>query len=79
MPTWSTDPGTGRQYDCTPSAPILHFTDVAATAQYCRHAHYLWSRAIIDGCSASTYCPTLTVSRGQMSKFLVNGFGLTLY
>ena len=73
------DPTTLRIYNCDPPNASLHFSDVAATAGYCRHAHYLWARTVIDGCTLSTYCPTSSISRGQMSKFLANGFALRLY
>jgi hypothetical protein len=41
--------------------------------------HFLWAKGIIAGCTSTTYCPTGTVSRDQMAKFLVNAFALQLY
>ena len=79
VPADYTDPVTARHYDCGGAPPTLYFTDVAAGALYCRHAHYLWARAVVDGCGATTYCPSGIVNRAAMAKFLTNGFGLVLY
>ncbi len=77
--TYGPDPVTGLSYSCAAGSPNVHFTDVPATDSFCKHVHYLWARGIIAGCSSTTYCPTATVSRDQMAKFLVNGFQLVLY
>ena len=53
--------------------------DVTATSAYCRHAHYLWARAIVDGCASQAYCPSAALTRLQMAKLLVNAFALELY
>ena len=81
VPVFSQDPVTGRVYSCDPAQASLHFTDITATDAFCRHVHYLWSKAIVDGCTATParYCPASLVRRDQMAKFLVNGFGFTLY
>lgn len=78
------DPNTGlnefgfpRQYDCT-SATGTHFTDVPSGAIYCKQVHYLWARGAIDGFPDGSFGPGGNVTRDQMSKFLVNGFGFTL-
>jgi hypothetical protein len=80
VPGAYSDTGTGRAYDCVAPTPVLYFTDVPASAQYCRHAHYIWARSIVDGCVASPaqYCPAPAVNRAAMAKFLVNAFGLSL-
>ena len=72
------DGATGRSYSCDAGAPNLHFVDVVASDPHCRHAHYLWARGFIAGCSDKKYCPDSDVTRGQMAKFLVNGFQLNL-
>jgi hypothetical protein len=77
VPAMGTIPGVG-DYSCM-GAPGSLFADVATTAAYCRHTHYLWARRVIDGCTLTAYCPAPMVIRGQMAKFLTNGFGLTLY
>jgi hypothetical protein len=74
-----TDPGTGLAYDCSAGSPSIHFTDVPAADSFCKHVHFLWAKGIISGCGATTYCPTGTVARDAMAKFLVNAFNLTLY
>ena len=72
------DGATGRSYSCDAGAPNLHFADVVASDAHCRHAHYLWARGFIAGCSDSQYCPDSDVTRGQLAKFLVNAFQLNL-
>ncbi|MEP6769190.1 MAG: hypothetical protein ABJC61_11005 [Acidobacteriota bacterium] len=73
------DAETGRSYSCAPAAPSLHFTDVPASDPFCKHAHYLWARGAIAGCSPSEYCPVPAVTRAEMAKFLSKAFGLALY
>jgi hypothetical protein len=73
------DPATGLSYSCAPGSPNLHFTDVPASNAFCKHIHYLWAKGIVGGCTATQYCPTQTVNRDAMAKFIANGFGLQLY
>ena len=75
------DPVSNLEYSCSQASPQLYFSDILATDPWCRHAHYLWARQIINGCWASPpmYCPADPTTRGQMAKFLVNGFSLSLY
>jgi len=73
------DPATGRSYACTTTSPNVHFTDVPASDPFCKHAHYLWARGVIAGCSPTEYCPSSSVKRDEMAKFLSNALGLTLY
>ena len=77
--TYGPDPVTGLSYSCDASSPNVHFTDVSASNSFCKHVHFLWAKGIIAGCSSTTYCPSGTVSRDQMAKFLVNAFRLELY
>jgi len=77
--TYGPDPVTGFSYSCNPASPSLFFTDVSTTDTFCKHAHFLWAKGVIVGCSASQYCPTLNVGRDEMSKFLTNAFHLLLY
>ena len=72
------DPATGRSYDCG-AAPSTHFTDVPAGDPFCKHVHYLWARGVVSGCAPTQYCPASSVLRGEMAKFLANGFALKLY
>ena len=73
------DPVTGLSYSCDAGSPNLHFTDIAVADSFCKHAHFLWAKGIIAGCSFSEYCPTGDVGRDEMAKFLANAFQLTLY
>ncbi|HEY7113775.1 MAG TPA: S-layer homology domain-containing protein [Thermoanaerobaculia bacterium] len=77
--TYGPDAGTGRAYSCAAASPNVHFTDVPVSNAFCRHIHYLWARAIVDGCTATAYCPSQVVNRDAMAKFISNAFGLTLY
>jgi hypothetical protein len=77
--TYGPDPDTGLSYSCDAGSPNMHFADVFPSDVYCKHAHYLWARGIISGCSASQYCPDFTIGRDEMSKFLTNAFKLLLY
>jgi hypothetical protein len=66
-------------YSCDPAAPIIHFNDVPAGDPFCKHVHFLWAKRIIAGCGPDSFCRDGDVTRGQMAKFVVNAFGLTLY
>jgi hypothetical protein len=77
--TYGPDPVTGFSYSCNPSSPDLHFTDITVSDSFCRHAHYLWARGVIVGCSATLYCPNFDVGRDEMAKLLSNAFSLVLY
>jgi len=79
VPISYTDPTTARSYSCVSGSPNLHFTDVPVSNAFCKHIHYLWARGIVDGCSATKYCPGSPVARDAMAKFIANGFGLKLY
>ena len=80
VPTsYGPDAVTGRSYNCSTTAPNVHFTDVPATDPYCKLAHYLWARGVIAGCAPTAYCPTPSVMRSEMAKFLSNAGGLSLY
>ena len=77
--TYGPDPSTGRSYSCNAGTPNLHFSDVGVLHPFCKHIHYLWAKGVVDGCSATQYCPTAPVARDAMAKFIANGFGLQLY
>ena len=79
VPVSYTDPTTSRSYSCVSGSANLHFTDVPVSNAFCKHVHYLWARGIVDGCTATKYCPTAAVARDAMAKFIANGFGLQLY
>jgi hypothetical protein len=77
--TYGPDPGTGLSYSCNVGSPSLHFTDIPASDPLCKHAHFLWARGVISGCSATQYCASGEVGRDEMAKFLANAFKLVLY
>ncbi|HEY7113741.1 MAG TPA: S-layer homology domain-containing protein, partial [Thermoanaerobaculia bacterium] len=77
--TYGPDPVTGFSYSCDTGSPAIHFSDVPASDPFCKHIHYLWAKGVVDGCTATTYCPNDNVTRDAMAKFLVNGFRLQLY
>jgi PKD repeat protein len=70
------DSGVARSYNCATTGGS-RFTDVPASAAYCRHVNYLWARGVIDGYTTTTFAPALTVTRGQMAKFIGNAFKLS--
>jgi hypothetical protein len=54
------------------------FTDLADRPAYVRQAiASAYEAGITAGCTETTYCPLEPVTRGQMSKFIVVGYGLT--
>ena len=79
VPLTYSDLGTGLAYSCATASPNVHFTDVPVSNAFCKHIHYLWAKGVVDGCSATKYCPSAPVARDAMAKFIGNGFGLKLY
>jgi len=71
--------GGARTYDCANNPGNSHFPDVPPTLFECRHVNYLWARGVISGFADGTFGPALPVTRGQMAKFIGNGFRLPLY
>ena len=68
--------GTGY---APPACGVPMFNDVPASSSFCRWIEELRRRGVVTGCTSTSYCPTLTVSREQMSVFLTVTFGLNLY
>jgi len=79
VPATYADPTTSRSYSCVSGSANLHFSDVPVSNPFCKHIHYLWAKGIVDGCTATTYCPGQPVARDAMAKFIANGFRLQLY
>ncbi len=52
------------------------FSDVAPSAPFARWIEELAREGVTLGCGGGSYCPALTVSRGQMAAFLRKSFGL---
>ena len=55
------------------------FSDVPAASPFCRWIEELARRGVVAGCGGGAYCPTLPVTRQEMSVFLSATFGLQLY
>jgi hypothetical protein len=55
------------------------FADVPASSPYCRWVEELARRSVVGGCGNGNYCPSVAVTRGEMSVFIVATFGLLLY
>lgn len=66
-------------YDCSLTTPKTHFADAPAGSAFCAAAHFLWATGVTQGCGPTAFCPSSTITRGQGSKLLVDGLGLTLY
>ncbi|HET9793469.1 MAG TPA: PQQ-dependent sugar dehydrogenase [Thermoanaerobaculia bacterium] len=77
VPAKLADPGNGRGYDCTDGGANA-FTDVPDSDTGCRYIYFIWSKNIVDGYGNGLYGPGDAVTRGEMSKFLTNTYGLTL-
>jgi hypothetical protein len=75
VPAKLPDPGNGRGYDCTDNQANF-FSDVPDASPVCKVVYYIWSQGIIDGYVNHTYGPAGSVTRDQLSKFLVRAFGL---
>ncbi|MBL8216995.1 MAG: S-layer homology domain-containing protein [Bryobacterales bacterium] len=50
---------------------VPYFADVPASHASFRYIQKLRDLGVTNGCTASTYCPDATVTRGQMAAFLV--------
>jgi hypothetical protein len=75
VPAKLPDPGNGRGYDCT-DGQANFFSDVGDASPMCKFVYYIWSQGVVDGFGDQTYGPDGSVTRGQLSKFLVRAFGL---
>jgi N-acetylneuraminic acid mutarotase len=63
---------------CSLSSCSGIFTDVPSSNVFCSYIEALYNAGVISGCSGNAYCPLGTVTREQMSKFIVNGFHFSL-
>ncbi|OGF67391.1 MAG: hypothetical protein A2Y62_00960 [Candidatus Fischerbacteria bacterium RBG_13_37_8] len=65
-----------------PTAPSCAgiFNDVPASNPFCIFIEALYEAGVISGCQSMPllYCPDYDITRAQMAKFLVNGFGFNL-
>jgi hypothetical protein len=60
------------------SAPpgTASFTDVPTTHQFYQDIEAMKEAGVTGGCTATTYCPNGTVTRGQMAAFISRALGL---
>ncbi len=77
VPASGTVPGMGS-FDCSAGGQSV-FLDVPPTEAACRYIHYVAAKGITAGCGGGNYCPTTSMSRGQMAVFVSLSFGLSLY
>lgn len=65
---------------CTVGACTGIFGDVPSSNIFCPYIEQLYLLNVVSGCQTIPllYCPSNTVPREQMAKFIVNGFGFTL-
>jgi hypothetical protein len=63
-----------------PDAPLTtQFTDIDSLSADTKQAiSNLVANGVTSGCEADKYCPSSTVTRGQMSKFIVLAYGFTV-
>jgi len=59
-----------------PTCSSNPFPDVPCPSTYANWIQQLVAEAITGGCAGGDYCPTSSVTRGQMAVFLVKTFGL---
>ncbi len=57
-----------------PPPPVGLFTDVPTTAPFANWIEQLSNEGITGGCNPGMYCPTASVTRGQMAVFLSRTF-----
>lgn len=76
--TYGPDPATGRTYRCAEGGQTP-FSDVHLADPLCAPIDLLWAKGVIEGCSATEYCPGDPVTREAAAAFVVGGFALTLY
>jgi hypothetical protein len=59
-----------------PPACTGMFTDVPCPSQFADYIEALANEGVTAGCGGGNFCPTANITNGQMSVFLVKGFGI---
>jgi serine protease AprX len=54
--------------------PVATFSDVPTSHPFQAFIERLALEQVTDGCTATTYCPDFSITRGQMAVFLVRAF-----
>jgi hypothetical protein len=62
-----------------PPCTTASFADVPCASPFAAWVQALVARSITAGCGGGLYCPTDSVTRGQMAVFLTKTFALALY
>jgi hypothetical protein len=60
----------------SPPPAVASFTDVPTTHQFYQDIEAMKEAGVTGGCTATTYCPNGTVTRGEMAAFISRGLGL---
>jgi len=60
----------------SPAPAVASFTDVPVGSPFFAEVEALKASGITSGCTATTYCPTATLTRLQMAIFLSRALGL---
>ncbi|MCZ7652414.1 MAG: S-layer homology domain-containing protein [Thermoanaerobaculia bacterium] len=55
-----------------PACTTAPFDDVPVSHPYCPWINELKNRGVVNGCTATSYCPTYPVDREQMVKFILS-------
>lgn len=63
----------GAPYDCAFTAGTSLFSDIGPTDPACPAVHYLAALNVATGCTATAFCPTPNVTRGEMALFMARG------
>ena len=63
-------PAAGKPYDCSPGG-VSAFPDVSPTDDFCRHAHYLTTVNVVQGCDTTPhFCTGVATTRDSMAIFI---------
>ena len=60
----------------SPAPATATFADVPTSHTYFRAIEALAASGITSGCGGGNFCPSQTVTRGELAKFLANALGL---
>jgi hypothetical protein len=65
-----TPPNATQTFTLIVTAACGGFTDVTTGDSFCNASEWLKNRGVTLGCTATTYCPSQTVTRAQMALFM---------
>ena len=61
-----------------PACTVPRFTDVPCSASYTPWVNQIAAEGVTNGCTATTFCPSLVVNRWQMAVFASRAFALPM-